>query len=87
MDSELYGANFDIALRNFGLQKQLNDSPFLYMTEEVLSQYSHVGITTENIIISKEERNASPCQLAPGQSGRDAFYARSEIGKNWVNLK
>jgi len=80
-------ANFDIALRNLGIRKQLNDSPFFYMTEEVLSQYSVVGVTLENIIISKEERDASPCQLAPGQSGRDAFYAQSEIGKSWINLE
>jgi len=80
-------ANFDIALRNFRLGPQLNDSPFSYMTEDVLSQYSSLGVTLENIIISKEERDASPCQLAPGQSGRDAFYARSEAGKSWVILE
>jgi len=80
-------ANFDIALRNIGLGKQLNDSPFFYMTEEVLSQYSSVGVAIENIIISKEKRDTSPCQLAPGQSGRDAFYARSEAGKSWINLE
>ena len=80
-------ANFDIALRNFGLGRQLNDSPFNYMTEAVLSQFSAVGITLENIIISKEKRDSSPCQLAPGQSGRDAFYARSGIGKSWINLE
>ena len=54
------------------------------MTDEVLSQYSLVGVTLANIIIPKEERDASPCQLAPGESGRDAFYARSEAGKSWV---
>lgn len=79
-------ANFDISLRNFGF-RQLNDSPFLYMTEDVLSQYSLVGVTLADIIISKEERDASPCQLAPGESGRDAFYARSEVGKSWVDLE
>ena len=78
-------ANFDISLRNFGF-KQRNDSPFFYMTDEVLSQYSLVGVTLANIVISKEERDASPCQIAPGESGRDAFYARSESGKSWVIL-
>jgi len=81
------GANFDIALRSFGFRKQRNGSPFNYMTEGVLSQYSSVGVTQENIIISKEERDASPCQLAPGQSGRDAFYARSESGKSWIPIQ
>ena len=79
-------ANFDISLRNFGL-KQLNDSPFFYMTENVLSEYSLAGVTLDNIITSKEERDISPCQLAPGESGRDAFYARSESGKSWVDLE
>lgn len=78
-------ANFDIAMRNFGI-RQLNDSQFSYMTADVLSEYSSVGVTLDNIIISKETRDASPCQLAPGESGRDAFYARSEVGQSWINL-
>lgn len=79
-------ANFDIAMRNFGI-RQLNGSQFFYMTQDVLSEYSSVGVTLDNIIISKETRDASPCQLAPGQSGRDAFYARTEAGQSWINLK
>ncbi|MAF80718.1 hypothetical protein CL628_01755 [bacterium] len=80
-------ANFDISLRNFGIGRQLNDSPFLYMTDDVLAQYAGVGITLDNMIISKEARNAAPCQLAPGESGRDAFYARSEAGKSWITVQ
>lgn len=79
--------NFDIAMKNFSTSKQLNGSPFHYMTQEVLSQYSDVGITLNNIIIPKEQRDYSPCILAPGESGRDASYARSEAGKSWVNLE
>jgi len=80
------GSNFDISLRYFGLGDQRNDSPFFYMIEGVLSEYSSYGVTLDNIIISKEERDASPCQLAPGETGRDAFYDRSEAGKSWVDL-
>ena len=57
------------------------------MTESVLSEYSLVGVTLENIITSEEKRDASPCQLAPGETGRDAFYARSEAGKSWIELE
>jgi len=80
------GANFDFSLRNFGLGSQLNDTPFSYMTEEVLSQYAAAGITLDNIVIPQEERDASPCQLAPGRTGRDATYAQSESGQSWVNV-
>lgn len=80
------GSNFDISMKYFGLGDQRNDSPFFYMTNEVLSEYSSAGVTLENIITPKEERDASPCQLAPGETGRDAFYARSEAGKSWVDL-
>ncbi len=81
------GANFDISLRNFGLGRQLHGSPFLYMTHEVLAQYADAGVTLDNIIISKETRDGAPCQLASGESGRDALYARSEAGKSWIDIQ
>ena len=79
-------ANFDIALRRFWFGPQQNASPFSFMNQQVLDEYAAVDITKSNIVISKEERDANPCQLAPGQSGRDAFYAQSEAGKSWVTI-
>jgi uncharacterized protein YxeA len=80
-------SNFDIAMKYFGPKGQKSDSPFFYMNEAVLSEYSSFGITLENIITPKKERDDLPCQLAPGETGRDAFYARSEAGKNWIQLE
>jgi hypothetical protein len=37
------------------------DSIFNHLSPEVLAQYEQKGITRENVIISKEERDADPC--------------------------
>ena len=53
-------ANFDMALKRRGLLlPPAIESPFLYMIPEVLAEYAIRGITPENIIISKTEREAN----------------------------
>lgn len=64
------GANFDFALKKVGFGGQTLDSPFLYMADEVMAEYEAVGVTPENIVILKEQRDANPCNFGVG-SGQD----------------
>lgn len=42
------------------------DSVFNHMDEKVLEEYERKGVTRENIIISKEERDNNPCTYRDG---------------------
>jgi len=57
-------ANFDIGLKQFGAGKQVFNSPFLYMDSAVLDEYLEKGLTPEDLIISKFERDLTPCNFA-----------------------
>jgi len=57
-------ANFDIGLKQFGPGKQVFNSPFLYMDSTVLDEYLEKGLTPEDVIISKFERDSNPCNFA-----------------------
>ena len=57
-------ANFDISLKQFGPGKQVFNSPFMYMDSAVLDEYLEKGLTPEDVIISKFERDSSPCNFA-----------------------
>jgi len=57
-------ANFDIGLKQFGPGKQVFNSPFLYMDSAVLDEYFEKGLTPEDVIISKSERDSNPCNFA-----------------------
>lgn len=62
------GGNFDMTIKGFegfGGPK-IFDSPFYHMTDEVLSEYQQKGITLENIIISKDNRDKNPCTFGQG---------------------
>ncbi len=82
-----HGSNFDMGLKQFGFRGQLFASPFEYMNDAVLAQYAAHGITPNKIILTKEARDAAPCQLQPGQSGRDAFFVSQQRGSDWVDLQ
>jgi len=57
-------ANFDIGLKQFGPGIQAFNSPFLYMDSAVLDEYLEKGVTPEDLIISKFERDSNPCNFA-----------------------
>lgn len=58
------------------------DSIFNHMSDEVLGEYRQRGISKENIILSKEERDAKPCVY------REApYFENSRDVDNWVVLK
>jgi len=69
------GSSFDLALwtdregrRQFGDDgSQILDSMINHMTGSVLSELSRYGITKDNLIVSKEVRDAKPCQNAPAR--------------------
>ena len=64
------GANFDFALKKVGFGGQTLDSPFPYMADEVVAEYEQEGVTPGNIILTKEQRDANPCNFGVG-SGQD----------------
>lgn len=80
------GANFDMGLRSYP-QDYTFASPFSYMSGDILRQYAAVGITPANIITSKAARDAQPCPLEPGQSGRDARFLPGQRPSDWVELR
>lgn len=61
--------NFDFALKTFERVGQIFETPFYHMTDEVLAEYEKRGLTAENIVIPKEQRDASPCNYSQ-DSGR-----------------
>lgn len=44
------------------------DSPFFYMSDEVLKEYTDRGITLDNIIATEEERDKDPCNFTSSGS-------------------
>lgn len=58
------------------------DSIFDHMSDEVLVQYQEKGITRENIIFSKEERDQNPCAYMD-----QGPYFLGDSPDNWVVLQ
>lgn len=58
------------------------DSIFNHMSDEVLAQYEKRGITKEKIILSKEERDNSPCTYR----GDGPYFENIDNSSNWVVL-
>ena len=74
--ADVRGANdFDIGLKRFPPFFYL-DSPFNYMSAEVLEQYFDLGIERDNIIISKQERDQNPCTF--GESTEEGWIELPE---------
>lgn len=59
------------------------DSIFNHMSEEVLAHYQLRGITRENIILSKEERDNNPCTYRD----QGPYFENSDDSANWVILQ
>lgn len=59
------------------------DSIFNHMSKEVLAQYQQKGVTPENIIISKEERDNDPCVYRDG----GPYFAPKNSSNESVELK
>lgn len=66
---KMKGDSFDIGLKKTGIFTGPNifDSPFNYMTSEVLKDFEKKGITLQNAIISKDYRDNQPCQFGQGR--------------------
>jgi len=75
------GNDFDIVLS--GPRETMNatfDSAFDHMTDSVLAEFAKYSVTPENTKVTKEYRDANPCNYdSPSQSGR--------TGDDWVTLK
>lgn len=81
------GANFDFGLKSFGFGGQKFGSPFNYMSDEVLTEYSAVGITPKDIVTTKEHRDANPCPIEAGtESKYDTFFQSGDRDEDWVRL-
>lgn len=65
--------NFDIGLKKFGIGRQIFDSPLAHMKETVLAEYAANGITLENVIVSKQARDADPCPVEGIRNGDARF--------------
>ncbi|MBU0707766.1 hypothetical protein KKG41_05340 [Patescibacteria group bacterium] len=50
------------------------DSVFNHMTDGVLKEFADYGITPENIIVSREEREANPCECHEDGGSDCRFY-------------
>lgn len=71
--SEDIQVNFDFGIKKFGIRGQIFDSPFLHMSDEILEEYESHGITLNNIIITKVERDNNPCPTK-GYANGDANF-------------
>lgn len=79
--------NFDIALKfTQPIRRPAIDTPFNHVTQEVLDEYAKYGISAGDLIISKEERNASPCPLSSKHEGSDVFFLSNSTVDNYVWL-
>lgn len=58
-------ANFDIALKYFKFGQKF-DSPFNHMSEGVLNEFANYGVIPQDIILSKEQRDAGRCRFELG---------------------
>ena len=59
------------------------DSIFNHMSEEVIAEYEQKGVTRENIIVSKEERDNDPCVYRDG----GPYFGDKVASNEWVELK
>lgn len=64
--------NFDFGLKQFGF-RQIFDSPFMHMPDEILGEYKTYGITTENIIVPKNARDNDTCPVQGTKNGDAVF--------------
>lgn len=70
-------SSVDIALIDFMANKF--ESPFLHFTPEILSQWKSSGFDKDSLIISKTERDGSPCSVGSdgerfsGQAASDQY--------------
>lgn len=70
--------NFDIGVKKFfGFRgPNIYDTPFYHMSDEVLAEYERYGITKENMVISKEYRDANPCIFGPGSGSDEIVFLK-----------
>lgn len=65
--------NFDIALKfTKPFRVPAVDAPFSHMAKEVLAEYAQYGITENNVVISKEKRDAELCPTISKPSWGDS---------------
>lgn len=58
------------------------DSVFNHMSDEVLAQYQQRGVSVEEVIVPKEERDQNPCKYI----GAGPSFAPQEGADDWVEV-
>ena len=67
--------NFDMAVKfTRPMAEPSIDEPFAHMSDEVLSEYRQYGITSSNVIISKEYRDQNLCPTIDKVVGGDIYF-------------
>ena len=69
-------ANFDMVLKRTGGFSRKYASVFDYMEESVIQQYEAVGLTADNIVVTKDVRDANPCD-----------FSHSANADGWITLQ
>jgi len=81
--------DFDIDLFSWiyinGGETRAFDSAFSHMTDPVLAEFAKYGITPENTKISKEARDASPCNYT-GPDKNQSSQGTGRTGDDWIQL-
>lgn len=63
-------------------------SMFEHMSDEVLAKYESYGITKENVMFTKAQRDNNPCKCEGGIPKLECdFFQDTATNAHWVNLK
>ena len=69
--------SFDIAFKKFG-EKEIFDSIFNHMDDDLISEYASYGVTLNNAITSKEARDNKPCIVNGERHGEETFKQEND---------
>jgi len=64
-----------------------SDSVFNHMTDKTLVQFAEYGVTPENIIVSRDEREANPCECYEGEDTDCRFGTPTNDREHSVKLE
>ena len=67
--------NFDIAVKiTRPMRTPAVNAPFAHMTQDVLGEYAKYGIAENDLLVSKEKRDATPCPTVKWGDWPDAYF-------------
>src|SRR3989344_4201393 len=80
--------NFDIAVKiTRPMRTPAVNAPFAHMTQDVLGEYAKYGIAENDLLVSKEKRDATPFPTVAGGEGHDIFFPSEWSANDIVWLK